>query len=406
MASATTMAAFDDALKQYYTNQMIENLTYPKHPFLALIPKDEKFKGKNMPLPVIYGNPQGRSATFSTAQSNATATKVSEVLLSRVADYGVVTISNETVEASEGNEYAFISAEMTEINGIIRSLGDSLSYSLFRGKTGSIGKVNNSVFTGTAIDLVTDNDALNFEIGMKLVVSSADGGGSVRSGTLTVTAVNRTATSNQITTSVALSTGISAIAQNDFVFVQGDYDSKINGLLSWLPTTAPTSGDSFFSLDRSVDPTRLGGMRYDGSAQTHDEALIDAASLVAREGGSPDYCFTSYGDFAKLMKVLGSQVQRDVAKVGRFSFSGVELFADHGVIKVVPDKDCPLGRAFLVQMDTWKLYSLGRSPRIFQTDGLSMLRQATDDGIEVRAMYYAQAGCRAPGWNCNVTLST
>jgi len=404
MASATTMSAFDDALKQYYTSDMVENLTYPKHPFLAMLPKDEKFGGKNMPVPVIYGNPQGRSATFSTAQSNATATKVSEFLLTRVKDYGVVTIDGETLEASVGNEYAFISAQTTEINGILRSLGDSLSDALFGDSYGVIGRVNNSSYATTALDLVTDNDALNFEVGQVIVATDQSDGTSIRTGSLTVSAVSRDATSNQVTTSANLSTGISAIAQNDYLYVSGDQAAKVTGLLGWLPTTAPSSGDSFFTLDRSADVTRLSGCRYDGSSQPIDEALIDAVTRVSREGGSPDYCFMSFTDFANLLKTLGAQVEREVAKVGRFSFSGLEFMSPAGAVKVIPDKDCPLSRAFLLQMDTWKLRSLNKVPRILTHDGLQMLRQSSDDGVEVRAGYYGQLSCNAPGWNCNVTL--
>lgn len=43
---------------------------------LALIPKNEApggFSGKYIPVPTIFGGPQGRSATFATAQTNQTA---------------------------------------------------------------------------------------------------------------------------------------------------------------------------------------------------------------------------------------------------------------------------------------------------------------------------------------------
>ena len=54
--------------------------------------KDEKFRGVNAPIPVYYTRPQGRSATFATAQSAASASKIGEFLLTRKANYGVATI--------------------------------------------------------------------------------------------------------------------------------------------------------------------------------------------------------------------------------------------------------------------------------------------------------------------------
>lgn len=404
MASATTMSAFDKALKQYYIREQIENLTYPNHPFLALLPKDEKFRGKNMPQPVIYGSPQGRSASFSNAQSNASASKIVEFLLTRKKNYGVVTIDGETLEASQGNEYAFLSATTTEINGILRSIADDLSRDLFRSGTGVIGSTTTT--TGTTIDLVTDNDALNFEVGMEISFFDAATGGTQFGGagaSRTVTAVDRTATSNQIT--VGTSLNALSLSGTSYIAVEGDYDSKITGLAGWIPSSSP-SATAFFGLDRTVDPTRLAGIRYTGTSQPIDEALIDASVLVAREGGKPDHVFLSFTDFGKLIKILGAQVQRDVASTGKWSFSGLEMYAPHGVMKIVPDKDCPVSTAYMLQLDTWKLRSIGKVPRILNQDGMEMLRQSADDGVEVRAGYYAQLGCNAPGWNATISLAS
>jgi len=110
--------------------------------------------------------------------------------------------------ASQGNEYAFLDAATTEIDQVAKSVGDALSRQLFRASSASIGRVNNGSYATTSLDLVTDSDALNFEVNQKLVVSSTLSGGSVRSGDLTVSAVDRDATSNQVTTSANLSTGI------------------------------------------------------------------------------------------------------------------------------------------------------------------------------------------------------
>jgi len=160
----------------------------------------------------------------------------------------------------------------TEIDGVMRSVGDSISRNLYRDGSGAIGRINNSSFSTTALDLVTDMDSLNFEVGMVLQVSGTKSGGSVRSGTLTVSAVNRGSSSNQITMSGNLS-GWSSVAQNDYIYQSGDYDGALTGLEGWLPATAPTSGDSFFGEDRSDDVSRLAGQRYDGSSGTILEAL-------------------------------------------------------------------------------------------------------------------------------------
>ena len=77
-----------------------------------------------MPLPIIYARPQGRSATFAMAQANATSSSLGEFLLTRVKNYGVVTVAGETIEASKGNEYAFLEALTTETDLGLKTLGD------------------------------------------------------------------------------------------------------------------------------------------------------------------------------------------------------------------------------------------------------------------------------------------
>jgi hypothetical protein len=403
MASATNMTAWDNALKIYYQDKPVIDTVYKNHPFLSLVPKNPRFKGKSMPIPVIFGRPQGVSANFANAQSNASATQVAEFLLTRKRHYGVATVDGETLLASQGNEYAFLDAATTEIDQTAKSVGDALSRQLYRTSDAAIGKVNNSSFGVTTLDLVTDSDALNFEIGMVLQVSATQTGGSVRSGTLEVSAVSRDATSNQVTMTGNLSAGISAIAQNDFVYVQGNYDAGVSGLADWIPASAP-GGTAFFGQDRSKDPSRLGGQRQAFSS-TREETIINGLGLAAREGGAPDHIFVSFTDFIALEKELQSTVQREVDPETGSGYRSLEMYAPYGIAKIIPDKDCPVGVAYALQMDTWQLATINETVSIIDVDGNRMLRQSSDDGVEIRVGFYGQLGCSAPGFNCRIALA-
>lgn len=403
MASATNMTAWDNALKIYYQDKPVIDTVYKNHPFLSLVPKNPRFKGKSLPVPVIFGRPQGVSANFANAQSNASATQVAEFLLTRKKHYGVATVDGETLLASQGNEYAFLDAATTEIDQTAKSVGDALSRQLYRTSDASIGKVNNSSFGVTTLDLVTDSDALNFEIGMVLQVSATQTGGSVRSGTLEVSAVSRDAASNQVTMTGNLSAGISAIAQNDFVYVQGNYDAGVSGLADWIPASAP-GGTAFFGQDRSKDPSRLGGQRQAFSS-TREETIINGLGLAAREGGSPDHIFVSFTDFIALEKELQSTVQREVDPETGSGYRSLEMYAPYGIAKIIPDKDCPVGVAYALQMDTWQLATINETVSIIDVDGNRMLRQSSDDGVEIRVGFYGQLGCSAPGFNCRIALA-
>lgn len=377
-------------------------MVYQDNPLLALMPKYETFGGKNLPIPIIYGNPQGRSANFQNAQSNKTSSQLKDFVLTRVKDYSLASIDNETLEASKGNANAFMEAATTEIDGAINSAARSLAVAMYRNGSGTIGRIASGQATAT-ITLTDVESITNFEKGMTLQASTADGGGAVKAGTAVVVGVDRDL--GTVTFSAALNTLIGTIAANDYLFVQGDYDAKIKGVQAWLPSTAPTSGDNFFSVDRSSDATRLAGIRFDGSAMPIEEALISAASRTAREGGKPTHCFMSYSKYADLEKALGSKIQYIDMKVNaEIMFRGIQVNGPRGPIKVVPDQNCPNDRAFMLQLDMWKLYSLGKAPKILDTDGLRMLRDSNADSVEVRVGYYAQIGCRAPGHNATIAL--
>ena len=55
-------------------------------------------------------------------------------------------------------------------------------------------------------------------------------------------------------------------------------------------------------------------------------------------------------------------------------------------IDVFPDKDCPGGEAYLLDMRSWCLRSMRKAPQILDLDGLEMLRTANADGVEMRGM--------------------
>jgi hypothetical protein len=105
----------------------------------------------------------------------------------------------------------------------------------------------------------------------------------------------------------------------------------------------------------------------------------------------------NYAKYSQLEKSLGSKVQYVDMMVGEIGFRGIKVIGPKGDIKVVPDQNCQANVAWGLKLDTWKHYSLGKSVRVIDTDGLQMLRQASADGVECRYGYYANLGCRAPG---------
>ena len=405
------LGAANAALKELYDDQKIANLVYKNNPFLAMVPKMEEFGGKYMPIPLIINTSQGRSATFANAQSQQTAATVESFALTRTQNYSIAQIDNQTMLASKTDKMAFINGATVVIDGAIRALTNSLATQIFRDGTGAIGTIGAGSFsTGGNIILSNASDVVNFEVNMTLEArdpaspSTAKTGGPVY-----VVAVNRSTGVVEVSGSMGGTAGAGlgswAAAAGDFVNVVGDYGLGLKGLSAWVPQTTPTS-TAFFGVDRSTDPTRLGGVRYDGSQQSIEEALIDASLLVAREGGLPDVCITNFASYAALEKSLGAKAQYiSFDGPAKLYYPGILINGAAGQIKVFPDRSCPAKTAFLLQMDTWKLYSLGPAPHIAKyADGLEMLRVYNSDAAELRVVSYSQLGCNAPGFNANVKL--
>ncbi len=401
------LTTFQAALKTLYPDKKINDMVYKNNPLMAMMNKNEKFYGENQKEPLIYGNPQSRSATIANAitQQSTNSSRLKAFLLTRAKDYATAQIDNETLKASESDQGAFLRAATLEIDGALNSAARSLAIAMYRTGSGSIGQVANSSFATVTLTLTVPDDVTNFEVGQTLVTSTADGGGSVKSGTLVIVGVNRSI--GTLTMSGNLSTGIASIAQNDYIFAQGDYDLKVKGLQAWLPYGGP-SASLFFGVDRTADSTRLGGIYQDGSAKPVEEALIDLLVLIGREGGAPDHIFMNFAKYGDLEKALGSKVQYvnvHAPEMPEIGFQGIKVQGPRGTCVVIPDQNCPSAYAFALQMNTWTLHSLGRAPQLFDTDGLNMLRNPTTDSLDVRIYYYAQVGCRAPGWNGQVKLS-
>ena len=398
------LTAMNAALKELYEGQVIENMVYKNNPFLAMVKKDTEFGGKYLPVPIIIGASQGRSATFTNAQTNQSAVVVDSFLLKRKSDYSIATIDNETMLASATDKMSFLNGSKLFIDGAIRSIKLSLASSLFRSGTGSIGQI--STIVAGVITLVDRAQVVQFELNQTLQADATDGGVAPHAAVGYIVAVDRSAGTITVSGTMGGVAGSPAAwAPADYLLVQGDLNKKINGLAAWIPTVAPTAGDNFFGVDRSVDVVRLAGNRFDGSAMSIEEALIDAQSQAAENGATLDYGIMNYASYSALEKSLGSKVQYVDVKSGDIGFRGITINGAEGTINIFPDRNCPAKTCYLLQMDTWTLHSLGEAPQILKYgDGLEVLRIGNADAGEVRVGYYANLACNAPGWNSVVTL--
>ena len=419
------------ALKELYVDDKdyMKNLVYSKNPLLAMIPKNESpdgFAGKYIPVPLEYGNPQGRAHVFANAQNQQTASDVVSFFVYAIQDYQLVTITNLLMEQTKSNAGAFVDEASRTLDNGFRNISNNMAFEMFYGGTASRGTISSAGVSYSAptlsFTLANAQQVVQFEVGMTLQATATDGGTALQNVTGTIDAIQITSVNRNtgaISGTVVQGAPQSTWGAGDFLQVLGDIGIGgsstiagmlgLSGLAAWVPSVDPPSTDNFWGVNRSADVTRLGGLRYNASAMSISEGLTNALGFANREGASPDLIVMDFVSYTTLVNELGAKVQyvelsHDEVEV---AFEAIHFHSAYGKIPVLADRSCQAQTAWVLTMDTWKLRTLGKAPHIltYGMEGLEGLRVGNADALEIRIAYYGNAICSAPGYNMQVSLS-
>ncbi len=395
-------------LKDYYHDEMTKNLVYEGNPLLAVMPKRTDWRGANWELPIQHGVVQGLGADFATAQANKRASKHKRFSIPLFKYYALADVDNSLMDTALGTG-TFMEALTTEIDGAFRQFGNDMSMALFGDGTGRRGAIVSG--GGTTTWTVAASDIVNFECGMFLTY------GATAAAASGVTAVEVTAVDRNLNT-VEVSAAGTAI-DTDLIFRDGDEDARIQGLDAWLldPTDAGYAAAlaaSFNGVTRSVDPTRLAGNFYDGSADTVEDAIINAGARASREGANGvRFVVMNPIRVAELDRLLesGSNHRSRFEKMegadGVIGFESLKFHTPAGLLDVISDRNCPENVAYMLDPRTWSLRSAGTFGKFLQHGAFDegILRNSASDSIEFRIGGYGALGCSAPGKNVRVKLA-
>ena len=406
---------FAAAMKKIYPQKRVELIFYKHHPLMAKMAKAEDFygfdTGGTMAIAVQSGAPSGgRSATFGDAQANISAGNDERFNITRKTDYQLWQLQNEVIEASSRDVGAIMRVLQNKGDAALLNLSRNLAAMLYGNGGGARGEIA-AITAGGVVTLANSSDIVFFERDMKLQAKADDGtgAGAIRAGTDTIASVDRSAGTFTLTGAAVPGGWV----VGDFMFQQGDIANVVTGLKGWLPTVAPVAGDAFFGLDRSVDPTRLAGSRFNGIGLPIEEALKRISTLIVRNGGRPDTVFLNPIDYERLelslegrarFETMTSQVGgKRSASVG---FDSMLITTTAGKANVFADVNCPQGTGYMLQMDTWKFHHLKGCPHmITQGAGSGGGRMVNDqDRVEFRSVYRGNLACVAPGYNGVVQL--
>jgi len=406
---------FNPMIKEHYAPGPVINMALQNNKAIGLLNKRSKKAegqggGKYWVQPVQYADPGGGSVDFATA--NAYTDNESQFVqfqVTRKKHYRVVKVDNEVIEATaDGNIDAFEPA-FDEFDRAMRAEGNYLNFRFFRGKGGSIGRMTNSSF-GTAV-MTLDDPAGTWGVRKNDVVtlSATDGTGSLKSGSLKVASVQRRA--GTITFTGNISAGVATAAQNDFVFLAGDYNGASSGLVDWAPDAAP-SATLFYNVDRTADTDMLGGSRIDGTdGRPVHELLIDMVVALDDLGGEPDIVFANPRALGTLTKQLegkwvvmkGQGYGGQTADIG---YKGWQVTLEGHEVTIFSDRCCQAKRLWMTQMNTWTMFSAGMAPTfIMKRSGNIIKPSESADAWESRIGEYYNFSNKAPGYTCNGQLA-
>lgn len=414
-----TQSAVSGILKELYDDQKVQWLTYKDNPTLAMIKKEEKFPGKYFPNPVVYGLTQGASATFASAYNNQSSPQVAEFLVTRVSDFSLASIDGQLLSAAQTDPGAFIDGAELMIDAAWQTAVNRIASAMFRNGAGTIAQIEsvvNVAGTNYLITLTNPDDTVQIEVGQVLLaVQNGDGSGAAPVDVATVTAVQRSAGTFNVTCAtnivvnwpttyyLAVQGDLPTLSNNNFQPVgSGTTNSllKLAGFAAWLPTTAPGAGDSFFGVNRSLDVQRLSGVSSDGTGLSFEEALLQGTGMIAMQGGKADTGICSYATYTALITSLGSKVVYVDEKIGEIGFRGVQVNGANTVMSVFPDRSCPDGFIYALESDSWILRSQNSAPHILKyMDEIEILRVPGVDAAELRVGGYMNMYTKKPGHN-------
>ena len=326
------------------------------------------------------------------------------------------------MDQTKSNAGAFVDEASRTLDNGFRNISNNMAFELFFGGTATRGVILTASLASSVVTIQLNNsqNVVQFEVGMTLQNSATDGGAALLISSaidaIQLTSVNRG--TGVIVGTVVQGDGTSFTAGH-FLQVLGDIGSAgastiagllgLSGLAAWVPSSDPTSTDNFWGVNRSADPTRLAGLRYNASSQTISEGITNALAFGNREGAAFDLIVLDFVSYSTLINELGAKVQyvqleHDEVEV---AFEAIHFHSAYGKIPVLADRSAQAQNAWAMTLDTWKLRTLGKAPHIltYGMEGLEGLRVGNADALEIRIAYYGNVICSAPGYNMQVALS-
>lgn len=390
------MAAFEAGTRIKYAEKMERMWREEASPFCQWVKRTQNFTGKFRTINPLVSHGSGATTAQGAIARKRGHTSV-QFEVTRVKEFAFLSLDNETLMASEGVG-AIESALDTNMASLKATFSAATSHQIWRNGGGARGEIAVGGISGDTATLTNLADLAHFWEQMPVELSDDDGtgGAGVRLGTpLVVEAVDPDALTVTFTADIVAS--IPGAVEGDFLFRQDDYNNVLSGVMAWIPPTAPSSSDDFFSVNRSVMVHRLAGHRITASGSNIEDALIDGITRGSIFGGKFDTIWMGSERYGELLKSMSSKAWIDIkADVANLSFKGLAIPTSRGTVAVMDDWALPNRYSLATKRDCWELSSLGSAPHFDEQGGGRLFVEAGADAKEIRTKAYWNLLCHRP----------
>lgn len=428
-----TTTQVDAALKQLYKDSNEAEHYFDERPGFGLIPKDESFGGRNLPVVVHYTRTGGRSAIFADAQTIAAARekKMEDFLITGVDDYSLVRVPGKTMAYARNTSMAWeelvASLAQKGLDDAEENLANAIETFIYRDGNGQLALIasvsENPDWDGAGADasaneitLTHPEEAVLFELG-DYVVACDSGTPTVEVAGSECEVVLIDIPNKKIVIDDVTADGNEDYDAADYIAFMGDTAEggtkvKLSGFAAWIPSSAPSGGESFFGVDRSVS-SRLYGKYFDYSAASREQALFRAMTQLGLEGGAPSLGIMAFTEYRAFLEELGEKKEVvDMNPMGsrgltfNVGYKGVKVHGPKSVMSVTSSVKMLPDECICIRPEDWKLWTAGPALSLEDHDGLSVLRLPTEDAYEGRMVFRGQLACKRPGRQGRVKVAS
>lgn len=405
-----TTTKYNSALKILFPQKTLTRYGQDKQPFWEYLPKKTDFYGRKGEVPIRYvPGGAGHSHTFAQALANKGSSLYTHFEVTRKRDFAIISLDNEALEASENDKGAYMSGKKSEVEAHLIRLKQQLGADLQGNGSGlilTIATVDaaNNRFT------VAQSDMVRLEIGMILefyvtpFAAANKRNGVLGYGVVTIVDYDN----NRVTLSATAGDTVTVLGlvAADKGCPVGNFGLSVSGMEAWTPTDRTNLATTFNGVVRSVFPSRLAGIYFDGSTMGLAEALEKGLARGAIEGCFPDKIWVSFNTFTNISLDLGAKAVREPVKIGEFGYDSIAVHGGGRKVSVVADQNLADTTALGTTREGLYFWSLKPVPRFLTGDGNQTIIESTADGIELRLGWRGEMVVNSPGEQMRWKLPT